>query len=177
MPAIFPRFLARICLMPFDPKLVRPDDAPLLPSGEIQLPDELAALAEQLSDDAAHLSARYPAADEAHVALSAELTLAAELTQSAARLKSQSRRRVAMLLGVGAASVALCVLPLVRSGSETPPQVPREGIVDSRSTLVPAPRPLPAATNLSLGELSAPEMEALFDLLERDATRPGSVSF
>jgi hypothetical protein len=170
MPAIFPRFLARICLMPFDPELIHPDDAPLLPSGEIHLPDDLAALGEQLSDDAAHLSACYPAAGEANVAL------ASELATSAARLKSQSRRRVAILLGIGAASVALCVLPFIRSSRETP-QVPREGIVDSRSGAVPAARPMPAATNLSLGELSAPEMEALFDLLERDSARSGSVSF
>jgi hypothetical protein len=171
MPAIFPRFLARICLMPFDPKLIHPDDAPLLPDGEIQLPDDLAALADQLSDDAAHLSARYPASAQPQLALAAELTL------SAARLKSQSRRRAAILLGVGAASVALCLLPFVRPSREMPSPAPRERFVDSRPALIPAARPMPAATNLSLGELSAPEMEALFDLLERDTTRSGSVSF
>src|SRR5437660_201191 len=46
--------------MRFDPKLVHPDQPPLSPDGDLDLPDELAALALQLADDAAHLSACYP---------------------------------------------------------------------------------------------------------------------
>ena len=169
MPAIFPHFLARICLMPFDPKLIHPDDAPLLPSGEIHLPDDLAALAEQLSDDAAHLSACYPAAGQAQVAL------ASELATSAARLKSQSRRRVAVFLGVGVASLLLCSLPFIRPLRDTLPH-PREEVVNSASIMAPAARPASATATLSLGELSAPEMEALFDLLEGDS-HSSSISF
>lgn len=169
MPAIFPRFLARIYLMPFDPKLIRPDDAPLLPSGEIHLPDDLAALAEQLSDDAAHLSACYPAAGKADVAL------ASELATSAARLQSR-RRRVAVFLAVGVASLLLCSLPFVRPLRDTLPHPPRDRVVDSASITAPAARPSAAATTMSVGELSAPEMEALFDLLEGD-TRTSSISF
>jgi hypothetical protein len=172
MPVIFPRFLARICLMPFDPELIHPDDAPLLPSGEIHLPDDLAALAEQLSDDAAHLSACYPAAGEANVAL------ASELATSAVRLKSQSRRRVAAFLGVGVASLLLCTLPFIRPQRDSLPHPPRERVVDSASIASPAARPASAATtmSLSLGELSAPEMEALLDLLEGDS-HSSSISF
>ena len=170
MPAIFPHFLARICLMPFDPKLIHPDDAPLLPSGEIHLPDDLAALAEQLSDDAAFLSANYPAAREANAAL------ASELATSAARLQSLSRRRVAVFFGVGVASLLLCALPFVRPVGNIFPHPPRERVVDSASITAPAARPVSAATTLSLGELSAPEMEALLDLLEAD-TRSSSISF
>ena len=55
--------------MPFDPRLIHPDDAPLGPDGDLDLPDDLSALAEQLSDDAVHLSARYPASREPQVAL------------------------------------------------------------------------------------------------------------
>ena len=170
MPAIFPHFLARICLMPFDPKLIRPDDAPLLPSGEIHLPDDLTALAEQLSDDAAHLSACYPAAGDANVAL------AGETATSAAQLKSQSRRRAAVFFGVGVASLLLCSLPFIRPLRDTLPHSPRERVMDSASITAPAARPASAATTMSLGELSAPEMEALFDLLEAD-TRSSSISF
>ncbi|HEX5105843.1 MAG TPA: hypothetical protein VFV87_18625, partial [Pirellulaceae bacterium] len=47
--------------MPFDPKLIHPDQAPLFPDGEIDLPPDLAALGEQLRDDARHLAACYPA--------------------------------------------------------------------------------------------------------------------
>ena len=47
--------------MSFDPKLIHPDEPPLTPAGDIDLPDDLAALAEQLSDDATHLATCYPA--------------------------------------------------------------------------------------------------------------------
>ena len=48
--------------MPFDPQLVRPDDAPLHDSGDLALPDDLLELAAQLGDDAQHLAALYPPA-------------------------------------------------------------------------------------------------------------------
>lgn len=47
--------------MPFDPKLIQPEDAPLDAIGELDLPDDLLELAAQLSDDANYLAERYPA--------------------------------------------------------------------------------------------------------------------
>jgi hypothetical protein len=59
--------------MRFDPRLIHPDDPPQKTGGELDLPADLAALAEQLSDDAAHLAARYPGPPDPQVALAAEL--------------------------------------------------------------------------------------------------------
>ena len=100
--------------MPFDPRIIHPDEAPLGPNGDLDLPDDLSALAEQLADDAAHLSARYPADRQPQVAL------AAELVQSAERIKRRSRHPAALLLGAGLASLAaigltVSMFPVARS--------------------------------------------------------------
>lgn len=47
--------------MPFDPRIIPVDQPPLCDDGGLDLPDELAELAEQLADDAVFLSQRYPA--------------------------------------------------------------------------------------------------------------------
>jgi hypothetical protein len=163
--------------MPFDPRLIHPDDAPLGADGDLDLPDDLSALAEQLSEDAAHLSARYPASREPQVAIAAELVVSAE------RIKRRAWRRSAFLVGAGLASVAAIGLT-VAMFSQRSELSPRPEFVKSPSAAsprevldaVPVSYPAPSSTALSLGELSGPEREALFDLLQRDSTR-GSVSF
>ena len=44
--------------MPFDPNIIREDDANF--EGDLKLPDDLALMAEQLGDDAVRLAAAYP---------------------------------------------------------------------------------------------------------------------
>jgi hypothetical protein len=168
---------------PFKAQLIQPDDAPLLPGGEIDLPADLAALAEQLGDDAAHLARRYPADRAPAVALSAELI------ESAARIKRRSRSRVAMLAGVSLASVALVAISVaVGLQDRRGPMPKRDSLVASPPALLPASgleapelSPLPvthaAAGTLSVGELSGPEMEALLDLLNSEPKSVASISF
>jgi hypothetical protein len=168
--------------MPIDPRLIHPDDAPLRADGNLDLPDDLSALAEQLADDAAHLSARYPADREPQVAL------AAELVRSAERIKRRAWRPAMFIAGATLASVAAMGLtlsllaprheqnhatdlvssPIVRSAATAPFEP---------SATMPVSFPVPSPTALSLGELSAPEMEALLDLLQRDPNRASSISF
>src|SRR5262245_4554614 len=62
-----PRFPARTSPMRFDPKLIHPEEPPLDAAGELDLPADLAALGEQLRDDAAHLAAKFPSAEGRHV--------------------------------------------------------------------------------------------------------------
>jgi hypothetical protein len=164
--------------MPFDPRLIHPDDAPLLPNGDLDLPDDLSALAEQLADDAAHLSARYPADRQPQVAL------AAELVQSAERIKRRSRRPAALLVGAGLASLAAIGMTVsmfaLRNGRPGAPDLaesPSASAPFEPLDTVPVSFPAPSPTALSLGELSGPEREALFDLLQRDSNLGSSISF
>ncbi|MCI0359832.1 MAG: hypothetical protein L0211_15250 [Planctomycetaceae bacterium] len=166
--------------MRFDPRLIQPDDAPLRNDGELDLPDDLAALAGQLADDAAHLSACYPADRNPQVAL------AAELADSAERLKRRAWRPSALAVGAGLASLAALVLTVSLSLRDSDP-VDAQSVAspDSLATTVSpvaaetmsTSLPALAPTTLSLGELSGPEMEALFDLLQRDPQRTSSIAF
>jgi hypothetical protein len=162
--------------MPFDPRLIHPDDAPLRADGDLDLPDDLAALAEQLSDDAAHLSARYPASGEPQVALAAELVASAE------RIKRRAWRRSAFLVGAGLASVAAIGLTVgmlsLRNDPTRRPNLAGSAPASAVNEIdtFPVSYPVSSSATLSLGELSGPEREALFDLLQRDSTR-GSISF
>src|SRR5262245_12352133 len=55
--------------MPFDPKLINPDQPPLSADGDLDLPADLKALAEQLCEDASHLASCYPSPQLAQPAL------------------------------------------------------------------------------------------------------------
>jgi hypothetical protein len=174
--------------MPFDPKLIQPDDAPLLPGGELDLPADLALLAEQLGEDAAHLAARYPADRAPAVALSAELI------ESAARIKRHSRMRVAWIAAASLASVAVLTISVAIALQNQGEVAPTRGtLAASPATTNPAPAaeapelvslPGPHAAagtlspgTLSLGELSGPELEALLDLLSAEPKSAASISF
>lgn len=163
--------------MPFDPRLIHPDEPPLRSDGELDLPADLAALAEQLGDDAAHLSACYPADRSPQVAL------AAELVQSAARIKRQHWFRSAAVVGTGLATVAALGISLVIAARQAPQASrPRQPVaVAPASPSDPSPPsdslPVSAAATLSVGELSGPELEALLDLLDNEPRSMASISF
>jgi hypothetical protein len=181
--------------MPFDPQLIHPDDPPLRADGELDLPADLAALAEQLGDDAAHLAACYPADGTPQVAL------AAELVQSASRLKRLQWFRSAAMIGAGLATVAVLGVSLFLAARQSPEPVVRGGPVAiapaatgerslsvGNTTIDPLPAtpfsatpfpatPFPATATLSVGELSGPELEALLDLLNGEPQSVASISF
>jgi hypothetical protein len=142
--------------MPFDPKLIRPDDAPVDEGGELRLPSDLSALAQQLCDDAEHLSRVYPPAT----------------TKPTAR-RWATRWSFAAPIGTALATALVIALTLWYASTsdsmlQASPGSSQAGLVSS------AP---PATTPVSLTELSAPELEAVLDVLEQDNTRPISVSF
>lgn len=156
--------------MPFDPKLIRPDEPPLTPAGDIELPDDLIALAEQLGDDAAHLAASYPA----DFARAEKVSLAVELP---AQTTARPRITVVLLTAAVAAGLAISLsVPLVvsrwsanRAGQPSVATVPQPAPAaqSPREAAPPAevkPVPSPTHSVLSLTELSGPELEALLDL-------------
>jgi len=166
--------------MPFDPRLVHPDDAPLRPDGDLDLPDDLAALAGQLADDAAHLSACYPACWNPQVAL------ASDLVDSAKRIKRNSWRQAGLAIGVGLTALTTIVVAVSLVLRNREPGDPERNsssdvVVTTAAPIAPLATPIslptPTPTTLSLGELTGPEMEALFDLLQRDSQRASSIAF
>lgn len=181
--------------MPFDPRLIHPDEPPLGPAGELDLPEDLAALAAQLADDAAHLAARFPA-ERVLAAQSEELAKAAERINSHA-LRPQARAAASLVLGAtmgaGLASVAVLGLTIwlsLRFGDSLPDPVdaarslPALAQSESESTTRPPATSgaTPAAANrpsamLSVGQLSGPELEGLFDLLDEGPPSAASISF
>src|SRR5439155_15895492 len=96
-PASCRPFPPRTSRMPFDPKLVHPDQPPLSPAGDLDLPDDLAALAQQLANDAAHLSASYPPS----------------CPKSVARLATARPRFATAAVGSSAAVIAAAVMALI----------------------------------------------------------------
>jgi hypothetical protein len=171
--------------MPFDPRLIHPDEPPLRPDGELDLPADLAALAEQLGDDAAHLSACY-SADYDNADRVPQVALAAELVRSAGRIKRHHWFRSAAVVGTGLATVVALGISLIIAAQ----QAPQTDGPSHPLAIAPVPRserplstsaawvdPLPAAPALSVGELSGPELEALLDLLDSEPRSMASISF
>jgi hypothetical protein len=175
--------------MRFDPKLIHPDEAPLLPSGDIDLPADLAALGEQLRDDAAHLAARYSAEDG---------ELAAGLAPA---VRSRKWIRIAALAGTAAAALVVTVIGIdqfgridrtapvvaVRPPSAVPHRtVPYDAVPADHAAVkvsTPSSAEFPALggsmTTVSLTDLSGPEFEALLDLWQREpkASEATGISF
>jgi hypothetical protein len=149
--------------MPFD--LIQPDDAPLLPGGEIDLPADLAALGEQLRDDALHLAKRYPAATQT------------ELARREPATRSLSWKKLAVLATSGLATVLAGVFAVQfgmsqRGGPQklNAPAVP-VAKADEPSAAAAVPATIAAPPTISLTELSGPELEALLDLWQREPDR------
>ena len=164
--------------MPFDPNIIREDDASF-GDGELKLPDDLALMAEQLGDDAARLAATYPPPVPAVLAVSRQKTAA------------QSRRTTWLTRSLAGTALAagLVTISLVASNSYRPqnanhslPAVAPSGAIDS---LVVHETPTPKGTQPQipvtpaswLGDTSGPELEALMDLWEHDQPAARSLSF
>ena len=146
--------------MPFDPKLIHPEEPPLTPRGELDLPADLAALGEQLGADAAHLSRCYPAAQK-------QTARAAPYTKYA-------------FAALGSALAALLVAALIWQSLPGRPAAERATLPLTADAL-PAASPAIATPHhpdaVSLADLSGPELEALLDLLARDPNRATTISF
>ncbi len=159
--------------MRFDPKLIHPDEPPLAADGELDLPADLAALAEQLGADAAHLTATYP--------VGRIPTSPVPVGRSPASSPTWKRVRD---LAVGAAAIAALWIAAV---AWQPPQGEQPLVhtvpADSPAALPAPTSPVAAIANpaasdvVSLAELSGPELEALLDMLDGDSARDTSISF
>jgi len=147
--------------MRFDPKLIRAEESPLTADGEIDLPADLAALGEQLLDDATHVAACYPAASSI------------ALTKVPANRRY--RRTIALLCG-SLAAASLIGFAVIQFGAPDSVQRRTNSRTDrlEESSFVSATAPTEMA---SLTELSQPELEALLDLMERDPRAVNRVSF
>jgi hypothetical protein len=150
--------------MQFDPKLIRPDEPPLAPDGEMQLPDDLSALAEQLGDDAAHLASCYPPPPRT-----------IDYPTPSTALWRKRMAATAMMLS-GSALVAVLAATIFLRQSARPvtsqayqPEQPPQSSFTSKS--------IDPHTTISLADLSGPELEALLDLMEHEHQATISVSF
>ena len=155
--------------MPFDPKLVRGADAPLRADGEIELPDELTALADQLRDDAALLAATYPGSGVDYANQSVDYRSASP--QSTPDPFSFASRATLRFLSATAAIlvVSLTTALLFWRSPDSRPSIHNlqtEQSAEFTSTS-------PPTTTVSLTDLSSPELEALLDLVER---QPDTIS-
>jgi hypothetical protein len=162
--------------VPFDPKLIQPEDAPLDAIGELDLPDDLLELASQLRDDANYLAERYPAERS-------ELPLREQLSPF------PSRVRYWWVAGAAAAMVA--VLASAYRPASLIPQATRTvsdaGSVAASDVTASQPGPIVATaepTTSPAGEsriqrlpwapesvvptVSGPELEGLLDLWQND---------
>jgi hypothetical protein len=151
--------------MRFDPKLIHPEEAPLAADGELELPADLAALAEQLGDDAAHLAASFPAART-------------ERNVTTRRVGQSSARSYWRYALVGSSLAALLLAVAVWQMQPGQPVVNRTTVATSPLPIhTPALASPTAVDAVSLADLSAPELEALLDMLDRDPNRVTSISF
>lgn len=136
---------------------------------------ELLALAEQLRDDARHLAETYPARHGA--------------TREFARTRSRSPRRFAMALAAGLAAIGL-TLWSVSAWRSVPklhgPVVERGQVLAAAEAGSPLGSSLgasaagvvivPVASVEEVEELTVPEREAVFDLLEGDESEVAYLS-
>ncbi len=164
--------------MPFDPNIIREDDASF--EGDLKLPDDLALMAEQLGDDAARLAATYPPPVPAVLAVSRQVSAV------------QSRRTSWLTRSLAGTALAagLVTISLVASNSyrpqnlnrplpvTNPSPVPRALVVHEAPTPKGSqPQKIPVTPASWLGDTSGPELEALMDLWEHDQPAAGSLSF
>jgi hypothetical protein len=165
--------------MPFDPNIVREDDASF--EGDLKLPDDLALMGEQLGDDAARLAAAYlPPVPAVLAAVSRQ----EKVTQS--RRTSWLTRSLAGI----ALAAGLVTISLVASNSYRPQNAnrslpvvapsPASGSLVEHEAPAPKdsqPQKIPVTPASWLGDTSGPELEALMDLWEQDQPAIRSLSF
>ena len=140
--------------MPFDPKLIQAHEPPLTATGELDLPPELASLAEQLTDDAAHLAGCYPPNTA---------TGARSVSEGPNRQRAQTHRYTAAFVA-SASAASLAGLILFWQDLKSKPidhSAPPSGTSHAIATK------LSSDLTISLTDLSTPEIEALLDLTDR----------
>ena len=166
--------------MPFDPNIIREEDASF--EGDLKLPDDLALMAEQLGDDAARLAATYPPPVPAVLAVSREASAA----QSSSRRKAWLTRSLAgTALAAGLVTISLVASNSYRPQNANHPLPTTASSPVSRALVVqesPAlkgsqPQRIPVTPASWLGDTSGPELEALMDLWEQDQPAIRSLSF
>jgi hypothetical protein len=156
--------------MPFEARIVKAEEPPLVANGDLDLPPDLAALAEQLADDSTHLAASYPPT---------VAKLARRASEGFFATHPKSRRRTSILVATSA-SVAAGLAALL-AGFVALTQIP----VSDPPVHSPAPSSppqfittaAPSESIISLTELSSPEVEAILDLMERTPDNTIRVSF
>jgi hypothetical protein len=180
--------------LPFTPRIVVAEPAPLTDTGELELPDDLAALADQLSDDAAHLSSKYPASDAPVVPKSVVSSGSRDPVDASGPKRAAMRQRASTF--ALASCVAVAALSLITlssaifndqitepseqsiSARDSQPSESTSEFTPVRVSLAtdeqaePVSRPL-----IMLGGASGPEREGLLDLWRDEAGERASISF
>lgn len=166
--------------MPFDPRLISEDDADFDAAADLQLPADLALMAEQLGDDAARLAATYPPP-----------VLQRRTEHCSVPRKATNRASVWLTRSLAGTALAagLVTISLVASNSfwplgtnqKLPLAAPSPSSVDLARYKAPSPRinqpQVPVTPASWLGDTSGPELEALMDLWEQDQPAVRSLSF
>lgn len=188
--------------MRFEPRVIPGDEPPTDEAGELLLPDDLQALADQLFDDASHLAARYPA-ESPDKWLAASAPVAAEARVEKRRRGGQWRRVTiagASLLSLSLlASVALVYwngiapspVETVRSSAshvaernetDSAPAALSQDVKRSESreagheTAQFTAHESEVSPVLFLENVSAPQLEGLYDLMEQSGEDAADVS-
>ena len=161
--------------MPFNPRIVPTEPAPLDGQGELQLPDDLAALAEQLSADSRHLANCFPAG------------AVGIATEPAVRTRPRTWRVRHMIGGgliacaLSGALVMLTTNPFAQPRRTLPAAAPAS--TGNRTSAAVTVRAANSATRdvsfapTMLNDVSRPELEGLIDLWQQQSTEAASVSF
>ncbi len=144
--------------MPFKPKLIAPDEAPVDEAGELQLPGELVELAQRLTSDADALASAYPARSPANWSASPvapDTVNAPSKTSdpSKSRERATSPRRwlgwiasllgllVAVTVGVAVYFAAMSGEQTRRSVSDAPAAGQSEHVAETANPSSPQPQP------------------------------------
>ena len=166
--------------MSFDPSFqasFEPDDDP---NFDLELPDDFAALGEQLQADAQRLSSVYPACQAPTKLMPALLhKLAAEPRPF------WLRRRVHLGVSAAAAVLLVCGVTLVvlsRGNHQTAlpsaPVVPENSrVAISPSNPISEPELTPVSFRPAVLDVNGPELEGLLDLWQEQSPVAGSIAF
>jgi len=165
--------------MPFDPKIVPPDPSPWDDGADLELPDDLAALGEQLRDDAAYLAERYPARRDVAAAGTARRAAAARRPRRMWLAAASAAAIVLLLAGSFTAwrwvsrqspgDNVTAGVPVTAPSAEVQPEgeTPRATHPTPVSNDVPA-AVLPTVPAVFLQNVSGPELEGMLDLMEHE---------
>ncbi len=179
--------------MPFDPRIISSDDSSFEGVAELELPDDLLQLADQLRDDAAFLSNRYTPES-----LAEHDSTAAAVHHDAIQSSEPKRRRMGFLVLLSSLATVFLLLAMLPKATDTSKDpVPDRFVTDNnpapnkaeeeivrenlarnttpRSTtqeIVPSATPLDTAPFgtvpvLLLHSASGPEQEAILDLIQQ----------